>query len=1112
MFTLSSLRNVWRSIPVIKAALGGRRRRGGRRAELAAGVERLETRMLLAAVVVGNNTDAVNGTVTSIAALISTPGSDGISLREAILAANNTVGADTITFNASANGTIFVPGELTITETVSITGNGALNTILDAAGTSRIFQITNSGGDVTLEKMTLQNGFASTPGSNGGAVEFQSFGGTLRVNQCAFDNNFATNFGGAIFSNNGLVAVSESTLSLNTALSQGGAIWAEAGLTVSQSTISGNSANFGGGIYVFGGLTVDLSTITGNTITGTGEGGGIYISVNGLNTIKNSIVAGNNPGPTMARDIRQLNFPLSVQNSLIGDNLGTLLIQAQTADSNGNFIGDSQNGMIINLQLAALANNGGPTQTHALLAGSLALNSGSNSLVPSLFAFDQRLAGFPRIVSGIVDMGAFEFQLNLDPNDQISEATPMLIQSCTPNDIGLNPLDQLGGNDVDMYSFTATAGQTLYFDVDHTAPLTLNSYLRLFNAAGTQLAFNNNAVGGGVENSATEAYVLWTFPTAGTYYVGVSAASNSGYNALTGNGDAGGTTTGTYTLQIGEAFVRDDGGPGPGLYAFSGGGTPVWAPVGGGWLGDTQMTTGLLSANRSATILFSLVPGAQYRVSATYRVTTMNTTGAMYQLNSTPQAPLNQAVPPNDFTYQGGNFETVGVVTTPLAGIGAGLVNVGLTNQSTAANVGKRVFADGFIVERLDCITPPPPPEALVCDVSTPVADDTGLVDFGTSNPNVNVYKTFTVKNTGTTNLTVQPVTVTGTGYVIQTNMAANTVILPGGTATFTLCFSGPTVGTYTGTVSFATDDPNSNPYNFALTAEVIAVPVVLVCDVTTPIADDTGLVDWGFTDTCVNTYKVITVKNTGAANLIVQPVTVTGTGYSVSSNFAANTVIAPGGSATFTVCFTGTTNGTFAGTVSFATNDPNIALYNFALSAKIDVRYLDNGPVNTPPAGFTATNVNPNGPWFGSSGGRCANIRFALGQLAPSTPSFASWQFSGLIPGTDYKIWASWRNGNSTVINNNATTTANYTVNDGSIGGPTWASATLNQQVNGNDLIDLCDPGCTVPGGSYWETIGIMTVTSTGTIVVQLSNQVNVLSPGFNRVFADSIRIACVN
>src|SRR5262245_19759005 len=84
--------------------------------------EPLEDRRLLAGVVVGNSSDVVNGTTTSIANLIANPGADGISLREAMLAANVTAGADTITFAADRSGTTITlsGGDIVIAESVTI--------------------------------------------------------------------------------------------------------------------------------------------------------------------------------------------------------------------------------------------------------------------------------------------------------------------------------------------------------------------------------------------------------------------------------------------------------------------------------------------------------------------------------------------------------------------------------------------------------------------------------------------------------------------------------------------------------------------------------------------------------------------------------------------------------------------------------------------------------------------------------------------------------------------------------------------------------------------------------------------------------------------------------
>src|SRR5262249_39705076 len=94
-------------------------------------------------VTVTNLNDFVNGNTTSIANLIATPGPDGISLREAVTAANNTAGSDAITFQAGLSGTItLINGELpTIISTVTITGPGAGVLTISGNNVSRIFHL-----------------------------------------------------------------------------------------------------------------------------------------------------------------------------------------------------------------------------------------------------------------------------------------------------------------------------------------------------------------------------------------------------------------------------------------------------------------------------------------------------------------------------------------------------------------------------------------------------------------------------------------------------------------------------------------------------------------------------------------------------------------------------------------------------------------------------------------------------------------------------------------------------------------------------------------------------------------------------------------------------------
>jgi len=120
-------------------------------------------------------------------------------------------------------------------------------------------------------------------------------------------------------------------------------------------------------------------------------------------TINNSIIANNSAG-TGGPDIGMYSGTptFNITNSLILSTAGMSGTGIPTNGVNGNIIG-------IDPQLAPLANNGGPTQTHALALTSPALNTGSNALAAGLTT-DQRGAPGARIVGGTVDMGAFEWQ------------------------------------------------------------------------------------------------------------------------------------------------------------------------------------------------------------------------------------------------------------------------------------------------------------------------------------------------------------------------------------------------------------------------------------------------------------------------------------------------------------------------------------------------------------------------------------------------------------------------------------------------------------------------------------------------------------------------------
>jgi hypothetical protein len=131
-----------------------------------------------------------------------------------------------------------------------------------------------------------------------------------------------------------------------------------------------------------------------------------------------------------------------------------------------------------------------------------------------------------------------------DPDDQTSEARSISVGSSASD--GITP-----GTDVDMYSFTVTAGQKIGFDIDKASSGGLgDSYIRLFNSSGTVLASNDDAAAPGESGTGYDSYLEYTFSSGGTYYLGVSGYGNSSYNAVDGSSDSNSSSTGGYTLVL----------------------------------------------------------------------------------------------------------------------------------------------------------------------------------------------------------------------------------------------------------------------------------------------------------------------------------------------------------------------------------------------------------------------------------------------------------------------------------------------------------------------------------------------------------------------------------
>ncbi|HRJ10324.1 MAG TPA: choice-of-anchor Q domain-containing protein, partial [Prosthecobacter sp.] len=309
---------------------------------------------------------------------------NGVSLREAV--AFSPPGA-TLTFAPGLDGqTITLGGSQILLDKsvtidasalpggISISGNANANGTLDD-GESRIFEVA-TGKVVVLRALRLIKGQASTTAGNnsalGGAILTE---GSLNLDRC-FVSECRALFGGGIGCVGGSLTITQSTLSGNSASDSGGGIVVLGGsVEITQSTLSGNSAFSGGGIHLSSGsVEITQSTLSGNSASD--SGGGIRSSGGSFLTLTRSIVAGNLTG----------------------------------GDIDGSFTDNGNNLLSGDPLLAALGDYGGPTPTMPPLPGSPAIDAGGAAA--SAFPTDQR--GFPRVAGAAVDIGAVEFDLDID--------------------------------------------------------------------------------------------------------------------------------------------------------------------------------------------------------------------------------------------------------------------------------------------------------------------------------------------------------------------------------------------------------------------------------------------------------------------------------------------------------------------------------------------------------------------------------------------------------------------------------------------------------------------------------------------------------------------------
>jgi hypothetical protein len=288
-----------------------------------------------------------------------------------------------------------------------------------------------NSGTLTVTNSSL-SGNSAVLGTGGGI--YNGNPGTVTITNSTLSGNSAFGGGAILNEGGGTLTITNSTLSGNFAIGArpgaeagGGAISNIGTLTVTNSTLSGNSAGgFGGGAIfsnalTFSAVTITNSTLSGNSATGAdASGAGIRSWGSAAMYLRNTIIAGNTgpTGPDLAGDFGSQGY------NLIGDGSGG------TGFDPSDLVGTPDNP--IDPMIGPLQDNGGPTQTMALLPGSLALNAGD---LAQLGVADQR--GVVR--SGGVNIGAYQASASA-----FALTAPDTVTAGTPFDVTVTAVDPFG--------------------------------------------------------------------------------------------------------------------------------------------------------------------------------------------------------------------------------------------------------------------------------------------------------------------------------------------------------------------------------------------------------------------------------------------------------------------------------------------------------------------------------------------------------------------------------------------------------------------------------------------------------------------------------------------
>lgn len=439
----------------------------------------------------------------------ATNGTSPCSLRDAITYANVSANVGTaISINAGTYN--LTAGMLPVHQDMTITGASTATTIIDGGGADRIFLV--NGGTVSISQLTMQNGNATGSSSNldGGAL-LTFAEATVTLANVVISGNMAVHGGGIATNSSGTLTINDSTITGNKASDSGGGLYNYAGtVMVNRSLIANNTAtgaSGGGGIYVNSATTLNNTTVFGNKGP---HGGAIAIGAGTLG-LSNATLSGNSASVQDSAIFNQ--GTATITNSIVADSC---------ANNGGSFVSDDYNiyqsstcalqrrthDQVTDPMLDGLKDNGGPTQTLALLSGSPAIDKIPNTSA-NCPETDQRGTVRPQPAGGLCDIGAFEAAAIPAPT-HFTITSPSSITAGAPTSVTVTAKD---AGDLAVPSYT---GKIHFISTD----------------SQSTLPADYTFTGGGGDNGAHTFTGGVTFRIAGSQTLTVTDAATS---SITGN-------------------------------------------------------------------------------------------------------------------------------------------------------------------------------------------------------------------------------------------------------------------------------------------------------------------------------------------------------------------------------------------------------------------------------------------------------------------------------------------------------------------------------------------------------------------------------------------------